>query len=252
MAGEFDATDEAKTQRGDTPPQPAEELRVETATLSVADDTRAWRQLATVTGISGLATLILVLGTASARSGQEPDFDGTPDQVVNFFRSVSTPIADFGSFLGAIGLVLMLWFVVGLALLLSRAEGTPPWRSAIGGASGLVIVISTLSGPWEAAAHRADSLDPQVGLFAFDLGNASFANSWVALGSFAICCGWVLVTSAALPRWLGWVAIVAGAGMVLSRAVWTTAIWFGPYALFWLWVIAVCILLLRHRHPLSE
>lgn len=210
-------------------------------------DHNSWGQLSTVTGIAGIAGMVLLMGPIIARSGQEPDFNGTPDQVVAFYRSINTPLHEFGSAVGAIGLLAIVWFIVGICLLLSRAEGSPPWRSAIAAASGLLLVAMTLSGGWEAAAHRADSLDPQVALYAFDEGNISFANGWVALGSFLVCCGWVLAATAALPRWTGWLAIVAGIGLVLARFAWTTTVWLLPYALFWLWLVCVCVYLLRHR-----
>jgi hypothetical protein len=38
---------------------------------------------------------------------------------------------------------------------------------------------------------------------------------------------------------------VSGVGLALSRFVWTTDVWLLPYALFWIWVVAVCIRRLR-------
>jgi hypothetical protein len=67
----------------------------------------------------------------------------------------------------------------------------------------------------------------------------------VALGSFAICCGWVIAATRFLPRWLGWLAIVTGAALVLTRIGWTNMIWLLPYMVFWLWVVVVAALLLR-------
>jgi uncharacterized membrane protein len=36
-------------------------------------------------------------------------------------------------------------------------------------------------------------------------------------------------------------------GLALSRISWTSEIWLLPYAMFWLWVIIVAILLLRRN-----
>ena len=85
---------------------------------------------------------------------------------------------------------------------------------------------------------------PAMARSAFDVGNLSFANSWIAIGAFAILCGWESITARTLPRWLGWWAIVAGVGLVLARAMWTNPIWLFPYSLFWLWVLAVSVTLL--------
>jgi hypothetical protein len=50
-----------------------------------------------------------------------------------------------------------------------------------------------------------------------DCGQAAFANGRVALGSFAVCCGWVIASRRFLARWVGWLAIASGAGLALSR-----------------------------------
>jgi hypothetical protein len=102
-----------------------------------------------------------------------------------------------------------------------------------------------LSGSEVAAAFRADDLDPQIARYAFDEGQVAFANARVALGSFAVCCGWVIVSTGFLPRWLGWLAIASGVGLVLSRISWTSYIFLLPYGLFWLWVLVAAGLLVR-------
>jgi Domain of unknown function (DUF4386) len=78
-------------------------------------------------------------------------------------------------------------------------------------------------------------------------GQVAFANARVALGSFAVCCGWVIASTGFLPRWLGWLAIASGVGLALSRISWTSYIWLLPYGMFWLWVIIVALLLLRRN-----
>jgi hypothetical protein len=87
----------------------------------------------------------------------------------------------------------------------------------VGAASGAVLVALVLAGHWEAAVLHADDLNPQVGRYAYDEGNASFANSWVALASFAVCCGWVIITTTGiLPRWLSGWAVISGVRLALS------------------------------------
>ena len=111
--------------------------------------------------------------------------------------------------------------------------------------SGVLLVAMVPLGNEVAVAFRADDLDPQVARYAFDASQAAFANARVALGSFAICCGWVVASTRFLPRWLGWLAIVTGAALALTRIAWTNMIWLLPYLVFWLWVVAVAALLLR-------
>jgi hypothetical protein len=144
-------------------------------------------------------------------------------------------------------LVTFVWFVVALTSLLRRAEGEAAWRSAVAMASGVLYVALVLSGNEVAATLRADDLDPQIARYAFDEGQAAFANARVALGSCAVCCGWVIASTRFLPRWVGWLAIASGAGLVLSRISWTSYIWLPFYLMFWLWVSTVAVLLLRRN-----
>ena len=215
-----------------------------TTTVTAAADDR-WRQLTRLTGAAGLLAPVLILGPISAASGQEPGFSGTAAQVRTFFLSTSGPGPAFGSALATVGLLAVLWFAVGLALLLARAEGAPAWRSAIAAVSASTFVILNLSGGWEAASYRAAGLSDELALYAFDEGNLTFANSWVAMGSFALCVGWVLLRTRCAPGWQGWLALASGVGLVLVRFAWNGQLWFAPYALFWLWVIALSVHLLR-------
>jgi hypothetical protein len=140
----------------------------------------------------------------------------------------------------------ILWFVVGLALLLRRAEGDPPWRSTIALVSGVLLTAyAALDPSLDAAAFRGADLDPAVAGYAFAVGSIGFANAWLTLASFAVCAGWVVVATGIIGRWLGWWAIISGIGLALSRFFWTSEIWLVPYGLFWLWMIIVCIRLLR-------
>jgi hypothetical protein len=220
---------------------------VATSSSSAATSTpsAAWQQLARVTGLVGIASVVLIFVPIVAMSGEEPDFRGSAAEALTFFRSIDSGLAELGRFVTTVGMLGFLWFAVGITTLLRRAEGEPHWRSTAGLVSAVVVVPLILEGSWDAATHRAADLEPQVARYAFDVGNLSFTNAWVALGSFAIACGWVLVSTGYLARWLGWLAVVSGVGLVLARAVRLEVIWFVPYLLFWVWVVAVSVLLLR-------
>ncbi|HEX3199523.1 MAG TPA: hypothetical protein VHR39_18415 [Propionibacteriaceae bacterium] len=221
-----------------------------TADSTVNTEAARWQQLSRVTGIAGLAFFALTVAwiVTTSVSGKEPAFDGTADEVLAYFRATSSALAGFGSYLVVVGMVAMIWFAIGLALLLGRAEGRPPWRSSVAAASALVFVGLVLSTPGEAASYRVQTLTPELATYAFDVGNLGFANGWVAMGSFLLCAGWAMISTRFAPRWLGWLAVAGGVGLVLSRAVWTSEIWLLPYAFFWLWVIIVSVRLLR-REP---
>jgi hypothetical protein len=85
---------------------------------------------------------------------------------------------------------------------------------------------------------------PEVADYAYAVGNVGFANIWIALASFALCSGWVILSTRVLERWMGWWIVVAGLALVVARFVWTTAVWSVGYALFWVWILVVCIRLI--------
>ena len=206
----------------------------------------AWQRLGRVTGVAGLAAILLIF-VALVGTRPEPPFTATATEFLTYYRSPDTVAAEFRSFVFTVGLVTFVWFVVALTTLLRRAEGEAPWRSAVAMGSGVLFVALVLSGNEVAVAFRADDLDPQIARYAFDEGQAAFANARVALGSFAGCCGWVIASTRFLPRWLGWLAIASGVGLALSRISWTSYIWLPFYLMFWLWVITVAVLLLRRN-----
>jgi hypothetical protein len=220
-------------------------MAVEDTAAAPSPTDAARRRLFRVTGIAGIAAVVLIFAAVLVGTRQEPTFNAAATEVLAYYQSPNTPGADFRSFVLTVGLITFVWFVVALTTLLRRAEGESPWRSTIAMVSGVLLVAPVLSGSEVAAAFRADDLDPQIARYAFDESQAAFANARVALGSFAACCGWVIVSTRFLPRWLGWLAIASGVGLALTRISWTSYIFLLPYGLFWLWVVVVAVLLLR-------
>lgn len=221
-------------------------LRAPAAPARAADP---WARLSRVTGLIGLATVVLIFTPIIAVSTLgEPPFTATVEQAHAFLRNASAGWVQLTQPVLALAAIGMVWFVVGLALLLARAEGTPPWRAAVAGVSGVLLPAYLLIDvSWDAAAYGGAEIEPGLASYAFDVGNLGFANAWMAMGSFALAAGWLVLETRMLGRWLGWWAIVAGAGLVLSRFVWTSGAWYAPYFLFWIWVVVVCVQLIRGR-----
>lgn len=222
------------------------------STDTVAED--RWARLSRTTGLVGLATFVLLFAPIIAVSTLgEPPFTATVEEAHAFLRNSSAgwvQVAQAVIVLAGIGL---LWFIIGLALLLARAEGSPPWRAVVAGISGVLLPAYLLIDvSWDAAAYRGAEIEPGLASYAFDVGNLGFANAWVAMGSFAVACGWVVLSTGIFGRWLGWWAVVAGFGLVVARFVWTSDVWFAPYFLFWIWVVVVCVQLLRGRFGVRQ
>ncbi len=210
---------------------------------------RAWERLAIVTGTSGLVGLVLLFVPVIAISTLgEPPLEATTADAAAFIRNAADAgWVDAAEAVGAIGMLAILWFMVGLSLVLRRAEGEPPWRSTIALVSGVLVAsYVVLDASWDAAVHRGDQIDQNLAAYAFDVGNIGFTNVWLAMASFAVAVGWVVLAAGPFARWTGWCAVLSGIGLVVARFLWTVeGAWFVPYALFWVWVVAVCIYLLR-------
>jgi hypothetical protein len=200
-------------------------------------------------GIAGWAATALLIGgeTLMQSSGpNEPPFGAPATEIQRYFETRDPTLHPVGSYLMVLGLLALLWFVCGLSAALRRPATRSEWLPTVMLASGAVAVGAVLLGTGQAAVSRIDEgLDPQLARFAFDLGSITFANVWVAFGSFSIASGWAILATRAEPAWLGWWALAAGVGLVAARAVWTTPAWLIPYSLCWLWILVVSTRMLR-------
>lgn len=204
--------------------------------------------MARATGAAGLIGVVLIFVPIIAMASLgEPPFDATREEVAAFFRNTAESAwADAAEAVLLLGVVALTSFMVGLCLILRRAEGEPPWRSTVALVFGALFVgYLLINASWSAAGNRGADLDPGLAHFAFDMGNLGFANAWVSMGTFAAFGGWVVLTTGVFGRLLGWLMVVSGVGLALSRFVWTTNVWLVSYALFWIWVVIACVRLLR-------
>ena len=211
----------------------------------------SWHGVARNSGWAGLLGAVLLFAAIiPLGSLGEPPLEASTEDAADFIRKAAeTSWVQPLQAVGAVGMIGLLWFLIGLSLLLRRAEGDPPWRSTVAlGSAVLLPAYYLVHASWASAAHRGLELDPAVAAYAYDIGNIGFANTWLALGSFAGAAGWVMLTTGAWPRWLGWWGAVAGVGMLLARFVWTIeSAWIAPYGLFWIWLLTVAVRLVMGR-----
>jgi hypothetical protein len=134
--------------------------------------------LARATGGAGLTGIVLIFVPIIAMTSLgEPAFDATREEAAAFFRNTAeSSWADAAGTVALLELVALTWFMVGLCLLLRRAEGEPPWRSTLALVFGALFAAYLFTdASWEAAGNRGADLDPGLAHFAFDMGNLGFA-----------------------------------------------------------------------------
>lgn len=183
--------------------------------------------------------------------GSEPPFDASAVEIEAFFMNRNIPLSLAGGYLSTLSIIAFLWFLGALWAGLHRSEGEPGWLSLVAFASGLAGIAAILgSGGWELAILRlGEGLEAEMLQLLFDLGNFAFAAYWVALAGMLLAAGVVTIRDGALPGWLGWFGLLVAVALLAVRTVWFTAsgVKFLPYALFWVWLIAASISLIRKR-----
>ena len=186
--------------------------------------------------------------------GSEPPFAASTEEIVEFFEARDAMLFNIGSYLSTLSLIPLLGFLGSLWSALRRAEGETGWLTLVAVGSGLLfLALIGGGGFWHIAVFRVDDgLDPQVARLLFDLGNFTFATMWVVLGVLVFAVGLSAIWYNAFAKWLGWSSLVLGVALVLARTIWTSSAAFGPYALFWVWLIVVGVILFRRARSLSR
>lgn len=190
-------------------------------------------RLAPLTGI----VFVVLIVISFIVGGEPPDSDDSTEEVVRFWTEndgeqvASAAIAGWAA-------VFLVWFGGSVRAALRRAEGEPARLSAIafGGFLVLALGILAFSGFQFAAGETAGDVPDEVTQTLSVLNSDFFiplaAGNVIAL----LATGIATVRYGALPRWLGWVAIVLG---IVSL----TPVGFFAFIAAGLWVLIVSVLL---------
>lgn len=211
---------------------------------------RRWEQIG---ALGGIAFVILQLASQALIQvgGMEPAFDAQAAEIVDFFMNRDPGLARAGAFLSVLSAIALLWFLGALWAALRRHEGEPAWLSLVAfgaGLAGTATLLGAGGGGWELALLRLEEgLSPETARLLFDQGNLNFATFGVTLAGMLLAASAVTLRDGGLPRWLGWLGLAVAVGLLAVRAAWATdaGVKFLPYVLFWVWLIAASVALVR-------
>lgn len=196
---------------------------------------KAW--LAPLTGIVFVALII----AGGAIVGETPDAtEDSAEEVLSFYADDDDTIFIGAALFGLAG-VFLLFYAGALRKALRDAEGAGGTLSAValGGAVVLAVGIAAQSALTIATADIAGDVEDPVVVQSL---NALVWGFWMpfAVGVMTtfVAAGISVVRHGALPKWMGWVAIVAGVVM-FSPAFPVAAVVVG------LWVVATGVMLAR-------
>ncbi len=156
-----------------------------------------------------------------------------------------------GILLELLGFALFPFFLGVLWARLRSVEGETAWLSATTFGAGLVaLAIKLGSGAPVLAVRASNGMDSQIERALIAVNEASFGITFLPLAVMLSATAVVVLRWGALPRWLGWIAAVAGLGLLCALAAvvispsppeWA----FLPMLLFLLWMVATSIALIR-------
>jgi hypothetical protein len=207
-----------------------------------------------LTAWTGLAAVVLLVGSVALMPSDVPGFDATPEQVVNYTLDDRRALL-IATVLVATAFTLLIVFYAGLRTLLGRAEGAPALLSTIGyGAFLVVIALGLVSmGVLQAQAFVALDGDPATVKVLHELRlilvNVSAVPTILSAGAIGVA----MLRTRFPARWVGGLSLAAAAGHVLAVIALARTGFFspsgggalvGPVVLL-VWIVAASVVLLQ-------
>jgi hypothetical protein len=160
--------------------------------------------------LTGLAFIVLA-AAAFVVSGEPPDIDEPVQKIVDFYVD-NKDEQMVGAILEALAATLFVFFAGVLRRALRDAEGDRGILSAVAFAGAIIFATglafdATLT---FALAETADDIDPAAVQALAALWQNDFVPFAVGLQLFLLGTGLSLVRHGALPKWIGWLAILVG------------------------------------------
>jgi hypothetical protein len=193
--------------------------------------------------LTGVAFAVLLFVGANV-SGNTPNSDASPQKVVAYYESHRGG-QHASTFLIVYSLVFGLFFAAALRSYL-RGRSTEAGLIGLGVSGMTVLAVSgaTLAGISFAATDVPGKISPTAEQALNVLQNDVFFGLLIGAGLFLIGNGLAIVKSVALPRWLGWAAVLFGV-VALTPIGWISLVFALP-----IWSVIVGVLMvIRQSAP---
>jgi hypothetical protein len=211
--------------------------------MGTNDRTAGRRGLQAWAALGGVAYVVLYfIGILLIFDG-EPDGDAPPAKFIEFFGdSGHQDRMSLGWMLAALGVFFFLFFVASLRQTVSRfdRDGLLAALTAIGGgiyaalaltSIGLEVGVRTMSD--DTYQHQ---VFPEIIHAAGDAGYVIHASGGVGLGMMILAAAIAFIRSGVVPKWAGWLSVVAALAALATIMFFTTFLW-------WLWILVTGIVL---------
>jgi hypothetical protein len=191
------------------------------------------RRLAPLTGVVFAALLVVTFASPSSVGIHKTGLEVIAHEKLHHSASM------VGDFCGALGVAFFLFFVGSLRSFLRRHEGGEgPSAVAFGGAVLLGTGGAIFSSLDWALGDARNTISPAAAQAINVLSNDLFWPFQIGLVVFGIAIGIAIINTGALPKWLGWVALVLG-------IVGITPVGFFAFMVLLLWSVVVSILVFQ-------
>jgi hypothetical protein len=180
--------------------------------------------------LTGVAFILVVVASIIVLGDEPPSADDGGQEIIDFYVDKDTEVKVAG-LLGALAAVLLVFFFARISKLVSAASQGPTMLPtvAIVGAGIFATGIAIDSTLQFALAEAGDDLDPTAAQAIQGIWDSDFIPFVVGLSLMMLATGIGVVRTGVLPKWLGWVAVVAGifvfAGPIGFISLPVTAIW---------------------------
>lgn len=190
---------------------------------------RDW--LAPLTGVVFVALVII----AFAIAGEPPEASSSPEEIVSHYVDNKDSVIG-GAFLATLAVLFLIFFANHLRRVLNAAGSASLSATVLVGAAVMAVGVAIDSTILLALAEAADDVDATSVQTLQALWDNDFLP--IALGTvvFLISAGISILQTGALPRWLGWVALVLA-------ALGVTPIGFVAFLGGGIWILVVSVVL---------